>query len=226
MDSNRIILAVILLTLVFLLWYLNKIHYLEIDRIVYFLQSQPIIAPFIFIVLHALFIVSIFIPTLPMTLAAGFIWGGFWGGIISIAGGSLGASAAFFISRYLAYEYFSNKLRNGEWSRLYEMINNNDWKIIVFARVNIAFPFGIGSYLFGLTEISFMKHLITTALAVAPLTFVFTSIASSIGGFILNQELRGLLNDLVVISFGVIITAAAYLIFGKYFSRKRQFGEK
>lgn len=223
MNSKKIILALVLLGLILVIWYLNKSHYLEIEKIVYFLRSRPILAPFLFIIIYALLIVSVLVPTLPMNLAAGFIWGGFWGGIISIAGGSLGASIAFLISRYLAFDYISHKFKNGGWSGLYNMIRDNDWKVVVFARVNIAFPFGIVSYLFGLTEISFVRYLLTTALAIVPLVFVFSYFASSVGGFILNESLSRILNNFLIFSIACIAFIIAYVFLRKFFPRKNNF---
>ncbi len=191
------IFLIIGLTIVF---YLRKINYLTPENITTLLKLHPFLSPFLFILFYALMIIFLF-PTLPMNLAAGFLFGWFWGGIITILGASLGASASFIIARYLASDYLNKKFKGKFFLSLQEEIQKKNWKVVAFTRINPIFPSGLLNYIFGLTTIPFNNYFWATILFVLPPVFLFSFIGDSIGGFVLKGGSYNLVRNIFIISF-------------------------
>ena len=190
------------------------------EEIIFFLKNYHILAPVFFILIYILMIIFL-IPTLPMNLGAGFLWGGFLGGVISLVSTSFGATIAFIISRYIIHDYFNNKFDSRIWQWLKQRIQKNDWKIIAFTRINPIFPFALTSYFFGLTPVSFFKFLLSTILPVIFPAFLFSYLGHSIGGIILGKEENKILQKIFVIFALITFAALIYFLIKKYFSIKK-----
>jgi len=164
-----------------------------------FLQAHPLQAPLIFLAVYALSVVCL-IPTLPLNLGAGLIWGPYEGGLIAVLGASMGAALAFLIARHISVRYFHARLiyAAGQWFR--HEIECKEWKTVAFGRMNPVFPFGLSSYCFGLTPVSFRSYVITTVLAILPLSIVIASVGHSIGSLVLSGDTLGFMQDLLLAS--------------------------
>jgi len=199
--------AICLIIIVAAIFYLRQNNYLTYGNIIFILKQHPFLAPFLFIIIYGL-MVGFFIPTLPMNLGAGFLWGPFWGGPIAILGASLGAIFSFVASRYLAYDYFNDKFNNKIWLWLKQEIQKKNWKVVAFTRANPAFPFGLTSYFFGLSPISFKKYFWTTILAIAPGAWAIAAIGDYIGDIALKGRVYNFIQAIIITSFlitGIII---------------------
>lgn len=196
--------------------YLRKIDYLTIENLISVLRFHPFLAPFLFILFYALMVVSL-ISTLALNLGAGFLWGPFWGGLISIIGASSGAALAFLISRYLAQDYLNNKFKGPTWLTLRGEIQKNNWKVVAFTRVNPIFPFGLVSYFFGLTPISFARYLWTTMVFMSPPAFLMAFLGYLIGGFVLKGKAYNAFYDFFIILFVLTMFIVLRFVLKKYF---------
>jgi len=204
-KQKKLLLSIGLLGIILLGFYLKHKNVLDMESIIELLKDHPVISPIIFSLLYIAMIIFL-IPTLFMNLAAGFLWGAFWGGIITIISATTGASLAFMISRYLAHEYFEYKFRkNRIWNWLQVEIKNQNWKAVAFTRANPAFPFGVLSYLFGLTNIEFKSYVWSTLIFIFPGVFVFTAIGASLGGVILSSDISAVLGNVFWIGFFVAL---------------------
>jgi uncharacterized membrane protein YdjX (TVP38/TMEM64 family) len=52
----------------------------------------------------------LFLPGMVMTLAGGALFGPVWGALINLLGATLGATAAFLVTRYLGADWVSRRL--------------------------------------------------------------------------------------------------------------------
>ncbi len=135
----------------------------------------PIVYIFVYAVTPALFL-----PGLPVTLAAGILFGPFWGVIYAIFGATAGASVAFLVSRYLARQWVEGQLRSSRWRRLDESVEKHGWKVVAFTRLIPIFPFNLLNYAFGLTKIGFRQYAVTSFICMLPACIAFIVFSSSL----------------------------------------------
>ena len=208
LNHQRIVFSIVLAmsaAAVCTLWYYG---YLTHESVMSLLRSHPFLAPIMFLAIYAAFVICL-VPTLPLNLGAGLLWGPLGGGVVTILGASVGAACAFLAARYLAADYlnvrFSGQISN--WLR--NEIHEKGWKGVAFVRINLVFPFGLASYFFGLTSIGFRQYILATALSIAPLSIAFALVGHSFGSIVLGGDAGALLSDIMIVS--LTLTALAFL---------------
>lgn len=126
------------------------------------------------IALMALAIVMSPIPSGPIAMVAGAIYGPVLGAIYSIIGAVLGAVIAFAVARCLGYDFVCRWLK-GRLKYLAKKRSQNRLMGIVFVSRLIPFiSFDAVSYAAGLTPLSFSRFVIATLAGVIPITFLLT----------------------------------------------------
>jgi uncharacterized membrane protein YdjX (TVP38/TMEM64 family) len=215
--TNRLVLAtrarfnisklLILLMIVLLMaggFYLNSQHIFSAEALTALLGRYPVGAPLIFLCIYAL-APSLFLPSIPLTLAAGFFWGPVWGVILSICGATIGSCLPFFLSRYLFQNAVKARVPEERWNWLQDKVTHHGWKAVAFTRLIPVFPFNLLNYLFGLTPIAFFQYLWSTFIFMLPACIAFVAFGSSLGELILRGNIRGVL-------IGIVIAVCAFLI--------------
>jgi uncharacterized membrane protein YdjX (TVP38/TMEM64 family)/Fe-S oxidoreductase len=184
--------------------YLNQQGIFSVDGLKNLLEGHPIAAPVIFLSIYAI-APAFFLPSIPITLAAGFFWGPVWGVIFSITGATMGACLPFFLSRYLLQDFVRSKISNEHWHWLQDKVNRHGWKAVAFTRLIPVFPFNLLNYLFGLTPIAFGQYLWSTFVFMLPACIAFVAFGSSLGELILRGNIKGVIT-------GIVIAVVAFLI--------------
>ena len=184
--------------------YLNHLNIFSAATLVDILGRHPVLAPLIFLGIYAI-APSLFLPSIPLTLAAGFFWGPVWGVAFAISGATIGACLPFFLSRYLFQDAIKAKAPPERWAWLQDKVVQHGWKAVAFTRLIPVFPFNLLNYLFGLTPIPFRQYLGSTFIFMLPACIAFVAFGSSLGELIMRGNIRG-----VVI--GVIIAFIAFLL--------------
>ena len=110
-NPKRLLLFGIITVLVILAWYLRYHGYFTVEYLFELIEGYPVIAPVIFVAFHVLALLFM-IPSLPLNLGAGILWGPLWGGIITTIGGGIGAISAFAIARSTIGQPLANKFDN------------------------------------------------------------------------------------------------------------------
>lgn len=116
----------------------------------------------------------LFVPGSTLTIAAGAIFGLFWGMVAVSAGSTAGAAAAFLIARYFARGAIERKL--GKYSKFRAIdraVSQGGWKIVALLRLSPVVPFNLQNYLYGLTAIRFWPCILASWLAMLPGTFLY-----------------------------------------------------
>jgi uncharacterized membrane protein YdjX (TVP38/TMEM64 family) len=167
------------------------------DALLALLGHHPVLAPLIFLGIYAI-APTLFLPAIPLTLAAGFFWGPLWGVVLSIVGATIGACPPFFLARHLFQEAIQAKVTPKRWRWFQDRVVRHGWKAVAFTRLVPLFPFNLLNYLFGLTPIPFEVYLAASFLFMLPGTIAFTAFGSSLGELLLRGNIRGLLMSLAI----------------------------
>ncbi len=206
------ILAIVLLALFVGMIYLLKEHgILQPEHVFAFLEANPVAAPALFLLLFVILSMSL-VPTLPLNLGAGFLWGPVWGSILTILGTTIGASCSFLISRHVAKDYCNRKFRNPVWFWLKREIENKSWKAVAFVRMNPAFSTGVLNYFFGITPLPFRTYLWSTAVFLTPPSILIAAAGHLTGRGVLYGEASDIFRDVAIAAMaatGMLIISVA-----------------
>lgn len=119
------------------------------------------------------------LPSAPIALAAGAIYGHFWGALYVLAGSEIGAIAAFAIARFLGHDllhrWFGEQLNRG----LAGSQNFLMWSVFA-SRLLPFISFDIVSYAAGLTSLSFWRFAIATLAGIVPASFLLAHFGSEL----------------------------------------------
>jgi uncharacterized membrane protein YdjX (TVP38/TMEM64 family) len=128
--------------------------------------------PIAFITGYALAAVAL-VPGSLLTLAAGAIFGLAEGTLYVFVGATLGASAAFLVSRYLARGVVERRLASSpRFAALDRAVGREGRKIVFLLRLSPVFPFNLLNYGLGLTRVRFVDYLVA-CLGMLPGTFLY-----------------------------------------------------
>ncbi len=139
------------------------------------------------VVLALAYIVAtvLFVPGTILTLAAGGMFGLVVGTITVSIGSTLGASLAFLIARYVAWDKVAARAsRNRQFGAIDRAIGEGGWKIVALLRLSPAIPFNLQNYLYGVTPIRFWPYVLTSWLAMLPGTFLYVYLGHIAGAAI------------------------------------------
>ncbi|HEY7245205.1 MAG TPA: VTT domain-containing protein [Xanthobacteraceae bacterium] len=129
-------------------------------------------APIGYVMLFALATVA-FVPGVVFSLAGGALFGPFWGSLWNLTGGTLGATLAFLVARYIAGDWVARKA-GGLLKRLIDGVDAEGWRFVAFVRLVPLFPFNLSNYALGLTRIPFHQYVIATLVCMAPGAIAYT----------------------------------------------------
>lgn len=159
-----------------------------IPRFNAWVESLGFWGPIVFILGYAVATVA-FIPGSLLTGAAGYIFGLVQGTLYTVAGATLGSSAAFLIARYVARGWVERKIAgNPRFAAIDRAVGKEGFKIVALLRLSPFFPFNLLNYSLGLTKVRFLDYLLASV-AMIPGTVLYVyygtvagSLASAAGG--------------------------------------------
>lgn len=152
----------------------------KIKRLQDFFGSLGAAAPLAYVALVAGEVVLAPLPGAMLYAPGGMIFGGFWGGLLSLTGNVLGAGIACQIMRTLGRPYIERAL-DGKSVRKYEarLVRSGVW-IVFLLRVNPLTSSDFVSYAAGATSIPLWKLMLGTLLGMAPLCWAQSYLADEI----------------------------------------------
>lgn len=186
-GPKRLILLVIFASIIFFLSFARSKGWMSVEDIFDFINIHPVAAPVIFVIVYAL-AMMFFVPTLPLNLGTGFLYGPFTGSLLAAGGGLLCAVGAFAVARSAFGQPLANKRNNKILKWLENELSQKGWQVVAFVRVNPIFPSGPLNFAFGLTSIKFSTYFWATILFQYPPTLAFSMLGHSAGGFVLGTE--------------------------------------
>jgi uncharacterized membrane protein YdjX (TVP38/TMEM64 family) len=136
------------------------------------------LGPFALVALNAIQIVVAPIPGYVVQLAAGFLFGPFWGGVWSSLGLLIGFSIAFWLARYYGRPLVGRLVgdeRLAQWDHVGHSTSAVVWFILLVS------PIGdLPYFLAGLAHVSYVKIFLITLLVRVPSTFVVAAVGAGV----------------------------------------------
>lgn len=121
-------------------------------------DSLGVWGPIVFVAGYALAVVA-FVPGSVLTLAAGAIFGLVEGVIYVIVAATIGACAAFLVSRYVARSAIEQRMAdNARFTAIDRAVGQEGRKIVFLLRLSPVFPFNLLNYGLGLTKVGFADY--------------------------------------------------------------------
>jgi len=137
-----------------------------------YIEHHERLGPLVFIALYT-FRPLVFFPAVLMTMAAGLMWGPFWGIAFSLVGENLSAAFAFWMGRWLGKEFLEEsgvKFIHG----LNRHLREHGFLTVIILRLTYM-PFDVVNFACGLTKMHFWEYAAGTFIGVIPgvITFIF-----------------------------------------------------
>ena len=140
-----------------------------------------------FIVLYAATVTLSLPGGAVLTIAGGFVFGWFLGGVASIVGATIGACAAFLIARSSLGDFLA--ARAVPWlSRFRQGFQEDAFSYLLFLRLVPIFPFWLVNLAPGLLGVSFATYVATTILGIIPGTFAYSLAGNGLDSLIEAQQ--------------------------------------
>ena len=130
-------------------------EYLHPQSLKDFLAASGNLAPLLFILTYAVGI-CLFLPATLFTGIGAILFGTFFGFLYNITGAMLGASAAFFIGRYLGRD-FAASLIGDRLTKYDKKIADNGFAVTLYLRL-VFFPFTPMNFGMALTRVTFAQY--------------------------------------------------------------------
>ena len=210
MTRTRKLIILILLGLLGLLiyWILDNNHYLKAIQdgqlIQAYLESLGAFGPVMIAVMMSVAIMVSPLPSAPIAIAAGAVYGHGWGTLYVLLGSLCGAVGAFTIARYFGFEAVRGYADKHLPKRFYNS-QNALMGLILVTRLMPFLSFDVISYAAGLTPLVLWRFVLATIVGIAPASFFLAHVGSELA----SSELNGIAIALLVL---VIISVAPIVI--------------
>ena len=185
---------------------------LDIDSLTSFVQSLGVGGPLIVIALMILAIVLNPLPSAPIALASGAVYGHLWGTAYIVLGAEIGAVIAFMITRLTGYHWLRHLTK--ERLSLGWVGSQNSLMTMVFISRLIPFlSFDLVSYGAGLTTITFWRFALATLMGLLPASFLLAHFGGKMGETDVQQL------SIIILLLGLVV--AIPLIYKLVLKRNR-----
>jgi len=151
------------------------------------MDEHYVLALTAFTVLYAL-AVALSIPgAVVLTIASGFLFGWLVGGILSVVGATIGATAVFLVARSALRDVLIAKA-GPRLQRFAEGFREDALSYLLFLRLIPVFPFWLVNLAPGLLGVSFWTYVLTTLVGIIPGTFAFALAGNGLDSVIDAQQ--------------------------------------
>ncbi len=114
------------------------------------------------------------------TLAGGFVFGTWVGGLYVVIGATLGATAIFLIAKYALYDFFKEKA-GGAVQKMEAGFNENAMSYMFVLRLVPLFPFWLVNLVPAFLGVKLRTYVIGTFFGIMPGSMVFSSVGNGLG---------------------------------------------
>jgi uncharacterized membrane protein YdjX (TVP38/TMEM64 family) len=174
-----LLVAIVVAAAVYLYRHVDVGHLLHPERIRNLVAPYGAWGPLIYSVFKIISMLLI-VPLMPVSVAAGLLFGFGWGTVINIVTNILGSALAFAIARRLGGDTIRARL-TGRWAAFDRSFNDNGFAYLMFMRLTPVFPWNPLSYALAVTRISWRDFLLATAIGGLPTTLVYSYVGAAAG---------------------------------------------
>ena len=178
-----------------------------IDSILDFLVHLDSGIGILFFIFIYVLVVLLILPASWLSLAAGYLYGLYYGTLIVFISAFLGASISFLLAKNIFSKKISQALSKfSKLSLLEKIVQKGGLKLFILTRLSPLFPFSILNYFYGLNKVSF-KDFSISLLFILPGTFLYCSVGSIVNDLkdINNVQLNNNLITTLVSLFSTIL---------------------
>jgi uncharacterized membrane protein YdjX (TVP38/TMEM64 family) len=143
-----------------------------------FVASAGWAAPVVFVLAYAVATVAL-VPGAPMTALAGVLFGPLLGTVVVVAGATLGATAAFALSRRLGRRRVQ-RLLGPRLARADGWLERRGFATMLGLRLTPLVPFSALNYAAGLSRVPVRPYVAGTALGIVPGSFAYASLGGTL----------------------------------------------
>ncbi len=125
------------------------------------------------VVMSLLLVVSVtlMLPSVMLTVGAGFLFGVWAGSLLVVTSETIGATLAFAIARFGAPQKLRNYLINLKYYTAIDgVVARRGWRLVAATRMIPFFPFKLSNYVFGVSSVSGPHYVVGTFLGLWPIT--------------------------------------------------------
>ncbi len=177
-----------------LIWWSGALDYVSLQKLAEHrdMLRAWVSANFLFAILgyaaiYAL-VVALSLPVaVPLTLAGGFLFGWFLGGVVTVAAATVGAVALFLLARTAFSEPLAR--RAGPWlGKLRAGFQGDSISYLLFLRLVPAFPFWLVNLAPALLGVSLWDYILATFIGIIPGTFAFSLTGSGLDSILVAHQ--------------------------------------
>ncbi len=183
--------------------------WLSPDKLQMIVADFGVFGPIVFMGAYIIATV-LFVPSSPLSLLSGVLFGPWYGTLYVIVSAMIGATLAFLLSRRTrSLLPLSGDTVLQERLRQYdERIAAHGFITVLVLRLLPIFPFNGLNFAFGLTRVRMREYVLGTGLGIIPGSFVLVYFGDSLASL-----------NIVQIGIGLVLLIAL-LVIGKYFARR------
>jgi len=163
-----------------LIWSIANRERFDVESLTGRIQAFGLLAPLAFCAVRVVGAV-IMVPGSVMAIAAGILFGVFWGALYNLVASTAGAVLAFAIARYLFPDlirrYVAGRAR---LRRLVDGVEQEGWRFVAFVRLVPLFPYNVLNYALGLTRIRLSHFALASLICMVPgdIAYVYLGFAA------------------------------------------------
>jgi len=151
------------------------------------IEGNLLLALATFVALYAVTIALSLPGGAVLTIAGGFLFGWFWGGLASVVAATLGATAVYLVAKSTLRDVLVARA-GPALKRFAEGFREDAFSYLLFLRLVPIFPFWLVNLAPGLLGVSFTTYVMTTFLGIIPGTFAFSLAGNGLDSVIEAQQ--------------------------------------